>query len=346
VPNTYVDAWRVGDLRKARINKHATLILPTPDTLQCIAFREDGAIYSSQGYPPSPGSAIEDSYYSLHVNGVRQSTMKVVGGGHGTLFAVHPDGDLLINWSGRGLVKLPYVSGTPSPSAGQVWGAPFATHGTSASVDHDHGNVLLYGGTKATVYRIADVEAGVGEPLYPTVNLPVDARLRQGWCTYGDELFYLVGRPTRDQAIDVYDLNTGTIKYTRDARLVSTSTAYFQEPEGIVVRDGVVCVGFTTKTSSTAASYTHVVMAMIGFGARFRSDEGWHFVDPVKVDTQLQGRNSAGEVTTQRAPDYPLWIRSLKPRPAADQDTVGEQLAYTEYGTAYAANYLKRGLPV
>lgn len=329
-------AWKMGHLAAASIGTYADkIILPAqPETLQCIALGPKRELYSSVGKPQTKGSDVEDSYYTLHLPGRPNPTMKIVGGGHGTMFSVHPDGDLLIHWAGRGIIKMPFTPGSVQMTTRTPWGLPFTRGVSGVSGDPDHGQVLLYGGGRATVWPLEVVEAGVGAPAYPGWTLPAgDNYLRQGVTCYGPEVLYLVGWPRHDQRIHVFNVKTGQ-EYVRHARLVApNSPAFHQEPEGIIVDQGRPMIGFTTLAAG--GGYSHMIQTLSAFNGRLGSDVGMVEV----VSDVLNGRRPNGTVKQQRKKGDQLWIRSTWHGTLAG---ITLDWYVTGFNTFYAAKFCRK----
>jgi len=282
--------------------RHAKLSLPkrsdgVPSWLQCPVWAPDGSIYTSSGYVPAGMTVAEreDTLICRHTRNpadpsgfwIREARMRLNGAGHGTGFALLPDGSIALNWQrkaspghlGTGvgdivdqLVKTKYVAGATywldSPGV-QPYGEPELSQGyVLPYYDADNDYLLLRlaagGGSTFTLRRRTDFELGIDEPGAVLGPITLDHAYYQGAASHGFEMLYLTGAAhagDKLQMVRLFDLTTGRLHYEVPAAFAGPAGLY-QEPEGILITQrGVtgppqVCIGYTVRPGEPVDQYS------------------------------------------------------------------------------------------
>jgi hypothetical protein len=200
--------------------------------------------------------------YHCDRNGKRISRMICKGAGHGSGIAFLEVGGLrqvAINWAGS-LLWVPYQAGQTVTRAGLPAAFPKVAKGHCyAHINPYDQSVCIRtkaGGKQSfALYRLVDGDAGaqIGKTVAGlsdgTATLP-----HQGFFVAGDQLFLPQGYGGRSQrrVVDVWSFTTGEKLYTVNNPWPGSYP--HQEPEGGLVIDGKVHLGFS---STTAAKATH-----------------------------------------------------------------------------------------
>jgi hypothetical protein len=193
-------------------------------------------------------------------------------------------------------------------------------------VEDFYGGALFYDATtkRAVLRALADVETQTDRPLGkagPLTNIDSNGRvtLRQGWASYGSQLFYLIGQRDRSQELLSYDLSTGLPLWRMPAAVCTEDR---QEPEGLEVVPHVVLKGGKTANPTIDIGYTcrvysgstytmrHHIKRLRDPDTRLTTDAGLYVVDPAKVaaGSFLEGLDAAGNVKKRRRRGERLWI--------------------------------------
>jgi hypothetical protein len=272
------------DSRKAKAGIFVELEGMQTDRAQQCPSRDprSGHWFTSQAHVN--GSHEDCWVYEHDAKGKKLKLMKLWKAGHGTTISVLDRGaglGILINWSGHGLVWVPYRSGEFAftatkagsrtvPPAGAV---PIFRNiaGNSGTVYLDHPNGLLtmrrVSGSQHTFrqYKLPELLAGmavqVGRDVGPMTRQAAKFPF-QGFGAHADQIFTLhgYGHPGQKRRIRSYSSERGSaVLYDDDPRRLSSDWTV-QEPESLIFVDGQMVLGIAGRNKSTGNRRRHLLV--------------------------------------------------------------------------------------